>query len=1148
MIKVLYTDDEPALLEIGKVFLEQSRELQVETAISGKDAIRMLKDHAFDAIVSDYQMPGMDGIELLKYLRRKCGGLPFILFTGRGREEVIIEAINNGADFYLQKGGEPKAQFAELEHKIRQAVQRHRIEQRIVHFNRLYLVLYGVNTTIVRAKTRDELFADICRITVEEGKFTMAWIGLIDTPGRTIVPAAHIGFEDGCLQSVQIDNPLGQEPSGRAVREGTHVICNDIACEPGMESWYVRTGKRGCRSTGAFPLYIDKILVGVLQLYSVEENFFSEGEIQLLDEVASDISFALERMKAAESRVRTEASLEESEEKLAAIVAGSPVPKFVIDSDHRIMYWNRALEQATGISAEQVIGTRDQWRAFYREERPTMADLILDGAYARIHELYAGKASESSVVPGSFDVIDFFPHLGDKGKWLRFMAAPIKNDCGVTLGAVETLIDVTDIKRAEGELVTKNEELQAACEEITATEEELRANLDELTWQERALRESEERYRNIVEDQTEFICRFLPDGTHIFVNDAYCRYFGVAREVILGHRFSPVLYADDRKAVAAFFATLTPEKPVGTIDHRIIMPDGAVRWQRWSDRALFDDKGMVLEYQSVGRDITEYKEAEEAIKRSETQLTAIIQSSPIPKFVIDKDHRVIHWNKALEGYSGIKEKEIIGTNQHWRAFYPEERPCMADLLLDGSIEKISQWYAGKYAKSKLIDGAYEATDFFPHMGKTGTWLFFTASVIKDDEGNILGAVETLEDSTETHLKTEELNVAYLKTQTAFDLVKESEERYRNIVEDQTEFICRFLPDGTHVFVNDAYCRYFGVAREDILDHRFRPVLHPEDREMVAHHIASITPEHPVMDIDQRIIMPDGSIKWQRWSDRAIFGENGRVVEYQSVGRDITEQKELETEMEYHEQELLHLSTSLATVNKKLTLLSSITRHDINNLLTGIRGYLELMENKHPAPALTEYLHQVTTAAQRISAMIRFTKEYEEIGINIPAWQDCRTLVDTAAKQAPLGKVMVKNDLPAGTEVFADPLVVRVCYNLMDNAVRYGGKITTIRFSVEEYGDDHLIVCEDDGAGVVAEEKEKIFDRGFGKNTGMGLFLSREILSITGITIRENGEPGKGARFEIIMPSGCYRCIPAVVPGTVDAVVRKDNPDRGADHG
>jgi signal transduction histidine kinase len=182
----------------------------------------------------------------------------------------------------------------------------------------------------------------------------------------------------------------------------------------------------------------------------------------------------------------------------------------------------------------------------------------------------------------------------------------------------------------------------------------------------------------------------------------------------------------------------------------------------------------------------------------------------------------------------------------------------------------------------------------------------------------------------------------------------------------------------------------------------------------------------------------------------------------------------------------------------------------------------MLEKKQPDPSLNTYFRKVSTAAERISAMIQFTREYEDIGVLAPAWQDCRTLVDTAAKGAPLGSVSVNNDLPAGSEIFADPLIVKVFYNLMDNAARYGGKITTIRFYVQESCDDYRILCEDDGTGVPAEEKEKIFERGFGKNTGLGLALAREILDITGITICETGEPGKGARFGMGVPKGMWR--------------------------
>jgi PAS domain S-box-containing protein len=349
---------------------------------------------------------------------------------------------------------------------------------------------------------------------------------------------------------------------------------------------------------------------------------------------------------------------------------------------------------------------------------------------------------------------------------------------------------------------------------------------------------------------------------------------------------------------------------------------------------------------------------------------------------------------------------------------------------------------------------------------------------------------------------------------AEEALTESEARYRNVVETQTEFICRFLPDGTFIFVNDAFCRFFEMNREDLVGHRFRPRLHPEDREIVARHIASITPEHPVVYIDQRIVMPDGSTRWQRWSDRALFDPAGRVVEYQSVGWDIMEQKEIEMEMKYHEQELMRFSTSLDSANKKLNLLYSITRHDINNQLTVLQGYSEILEMKQPDTRFAEYFQKINASAQRIFAMIQFTREYESIGIRDPVWQDTRTLVNTVAKDAPLGMVMVKNDLPGGNEVLADPLIAKVFYNLMDNAVRYGGKITTIRFSVGESGADTVLLCEDDGDGVLPDEKEKIFERGFGKNTGLGLALSREILAITGIVIQETGEPGKIGRAHV----------------------------------
>ena len=152
---------------------------------------------------------------------------------------------------------------------------------------------------------------------------------------------------------------------------------------------------------------------------------------------------------------------------------------------------------------------------------------------------------------------------------------------------------------------------------------------------------------------------------------------------------------------------------------------------------------------SLVKEIADRKRAEDALRKSDEKSKNILHGSPIPTFVIDNNHRVTYWNGALEEYSGIKARDIAGTDQQWKAFYNEKRPCMADLLVDGRIDDIPQWYPGKYRASDMIEGAYEAVDFFPGLSHDGKWLYFTGAPLKDSEGRLIGAVETLQDITET---------------------------------------------------------------------------------------------------------------------------------------------------------------------------------------------------------------------------------------------------------------------------------------------------------------------------------------------------------------------------------------------------------------
>ena len=221
-------------------------------------------------------------------------------------------------------------------------------------------------------------------------------------------------------------------------------------------------------------------------------------------------------------------------------------------------------------------------------------------------------------------------------------------------------------------------------------------------------------------------------------------------------------------------------------------------------------------------------------------------------------------------------------------------------------------------------------------------------------------------------------------------------------------------------------------------------------------------------------------------------------------------------------ESVRTENALNSAVRMLNRFNSITRHDIMNQLTILLGYLELSHDMVTDDTLKEFISREEGAAETIRKQVAFTKDYQDVGINLPAWIDLPLVIRETASIIDHPGMKVEVAINPGLRVFADPLIRKIISNFIENTIIHAKTATAITITSQEQPVGLVITFSDNGAGVPAEDKERIFNRGFGTKRGYGLYLAREILALTGLTIAETGEPGKGARFEITVPTGGYR--------------------------
>jgi PAS domain S-box-containing protein len=652
-----------------------------------------------------------------------------------------------------------------------------------------------------------------------------------------------------------------------------------------------------------------------------------------------------------------------------------------------------------------------------------------------------------------------------------------------------------------------------------------------------------------------------------------------------------------------------------------------------------DIKVQFVELMHKVRQAVNKRQAERDLHESEKLLTDIINFLPDATFAIDREGKVIAWNRAIEELTGIPAAGMLGKGDHEYAipFYGRRRPILIDLIFEPE-EQIQEHYSGIRRENEIL---IAETDLPRPRGMQLT-LMGKASPLYDRQGKISGAIESIRDITarkqiELDLRAayekisateEKLREQYDKLSRHEQILRDSEEKYRTLADTAQDLIYIINKDDTVAYINTFAATMMGMSSQEIIG-KPRSALFPgPDGERQYRNLQQVFTYGMSLHVENEVHLPSRDT-WQDTNLIPLKNPKGTITAVMGISRDITPLKQTEnalrrsesqyrsiienmqdmlyrTDMEgkitmispagaklagYDSAEemigldlaqtlctdsqewkkflailaregsvnayplflrdrnghphdvtasshyfydaqgnvlgiegiihdvthLIQMVQALKEANRRLNLLNSITRHDVANQLTVLQGYTQLAMIKNADPVISDFLQKITTVTATIGRQIEFSKTYQELGIHAPGWF---SLDDIFAKIKP--KDILFSNSCTGAEVFADPMLEKVFANLFANSLMHGERVSRVTVRCEPAGNDLLITVEDNGVGIPLDLKEDIFRKGFGKNTGFGLFLAREILAITGISIHETGKHGSGARFEVIVPKNGFR--------------------------
>lgn len=554
--------------------------------------------------------------------------------------------------------------------------------------------------------------------------------------------------------------------------------------------------------------------------------------------------------------------------------------------------------------------------------------------------------------------------------------------------------------------------------------EGMRRELSRREKAEAQLKESEERYRALVEDMPAMICRFLPDGTLTFVNTMYCAYFGRTREDLTGQNFFQFIPEQDREAVRRHYLGLTRENPMVTYQHEVIGAEGRMVRQEWTDRAIFDGQGRLVEYQSIGQDVTERVASERALRESERRFRETLEHLPLIAVILDREGTVTFCNDYFVTLSGWDRGEIIGVN-----WFERFTPGNASLM-------------GMYEDSKrqeTVPSSYE-NEIVVRSGERRL-VHWTNVGLRDADGRFAGVSSIGIDITE-HRRGEEA-------------LRESETRFRTLSTLAPVGIFLTDADGQSIYSNPRWEEIAGMSARDGFGDGWRSLIHPDDRSFVFERWTAAFEGRRLFATDLRFVRPDGDVRWGSVRANPILSGEGRFSGYVGTVQDITGRKLAEQKV-------------AASLAEKEVLLKEI-HHRVKNNLQVIMSLLELqagsMRDEAAAVAFEESRNRVRSMALMHE---RFYHTRDIARVNMASYVE--SVVDSllhsfgVAGSLRVSVEMSEVSLGLDAAVPCGLIMNELVMNCLKHAFP-GGREGSVRVALEEGAKGTLVLrVKDDGIG------------------------------------------------------------------------------------